>query len=253
MQDRPEFGIYLRDTRPMLDAVKRLYVASSELVDVEQALPRRDRVTVFLCNHGPMVAPFPAPVLTVDHLLEVGGYDELVAVTLFHWIVETSPLISRYLTRYFGHSTRELRSMKGIVEMMRQRRFNIIGTAPEGSSCTMLYDDPVGPFTRCGLIVAALKAGADIVLAAQKGVEGYGRRLRFPGGLRLPFFDGPVGLQLGVPPLKPAHITVKYLRYAPTIGPDEIEAATPDARRALLGAEVERLRASLNALYLSMD
>lgn len=252
MKERPDVGVYLREAAPLIRVVKRLMVADSRLLNPEEALPRRDRVTVYLSNHGPFYAPFPAPVLTAEHLLQLGGYDDLIAVTLFHWIVELNPPLKRTLVRHFGHSTRELRSVAGIVELMRERRFHIIGTAPEGSSCAWVYDEPVGPFTRCGLIVAALTAGADIVLAAQKGVEVFGWRARFPGGLTLPLFGGPRGVQVAALPTRRADVTIKYLRYTPEVSPEEVQAAGGRARRALLEQEVERIRAALNRLYRSI-
>ncbi len=192
-------------------------------------------------------------MLTVEHLLESGDYDDLIAVTLFHWIVEFIPGISPLLKRYFGHSTQKLRSMSGVIKMMKERRFQVIGTAPEGSSCVMAYDDPVGPFTRCGLMVAGLLADADIVMAAQSGVEIFGKRVLFPGGLALPLAHGPRGVLIPrwSPGLK-AHVKVKYRRYEALKPPQELAALEGSARRAALGNEITRIQGQLNELYLSI-
>jgi len=235
--------------------MKKLLVKEATLINPEEGLPRQDRVTVYLSNHGPLFAPFPPPILSVEHLLELGGYDDFIAVTLFHWLVEIPPGLSPLLKRYLGHSTRALRSMDGIVEMMRQRRFNVIGTAPEGSSCSYYYDEPVGPFTRCGLIAAGLLAGADFVLTAQKGIEGFARRVPFPGGgLKIPGHGHARGLQLSTwYPGKRARVTLRYGRYMPRVSPEELAAADKEQRRALVGEEIERIRAQLNAQYRAIQ
>ena len=62
MHERPEIGVPLREAAPLVAAVKRLLVESHTLVEPEIALPRRERVTVYLANHGPLLTPFPAPV-----------------------------------------------------------------------------------------------------------------------------------------------------------------------------------------------
>ena len=237
----------------MIRALKKLLIEEGTLLNPEACLPHPDRTTVYLSNHGPLFGPFPPPVLTVAHLLERGGYDDFIAVTLFHWLVEITPGLSPLLRRYLGHSTRALRSMEGLSEMMRQRRFHIIGTAPEGSSCSYFYDEPVGPFTRCGLIVAGLLAGADFVLTAQKGIEGFGRRVPFPVELNIPGHGLARGLQVSTwYPGKRARVTLKYGRYTPRTSPEELAAAGKEARRALVGREVEGIRAQLNEQYRSM-
>ena len=70
MHERPEFGIYLKETAPFVSFMKDFSIASAELINPELAKPSEDRVTVFLSNHGSFIAPFPAPILTLDYLLE---------------------------------------------------------------------------------------------------------------------------------------------------------------------------------------
>ncbi len=253
-----QLGIPLREARPLIQLVKLLMVEQARLVNAEAALPRPDRVTVYLSNHGPFFAPFPAPVLTIEHLLEVGGYEDLIAVTLFHRVVEFMPGVSPVLRRYFGHSTRELQSVAGLARMMRERRFQIIGTVPEGSSCLFTYDDPVGHFTRAGLLVAALEADADVVLTAQKGVEVFGRSIRRPRRVlrhvpRTRAFGKPTGVI--VPwwnPLRRGRITIAYQRYEPISAPGELAALGGAERKARIGQELAKARTELLALYRSI-
>lgn len=250
---RPELGVRLRNAAPLVEVIKWLQISGYEILNFEEARPAPDRVTVYLCNHGPVLAPFPAPTLTVDALLKAGGYEDLIAVTLFHRIVELNPLLSAVLTKYFGHSTPELRSKAGLIRLMKERRFQILGTAPEGRSCAWTYDAPVGPFTRQGLMVAALEADADVILTAQKGVERFGLPLRLPFGLRLPFEGGPRGLLL--PwwyPGRRTFVTLKYKRYEPLMSAEERDGLSPMNRRAQIGAELARMHAQLSALYESM-
>jgi hypothetical protein len=250
MKRQPGLGIYLKDSAPMVALVKELLISDHELIDPDLARPDPGRVTVYLANHGPFFAPFPAAVLMVDYLLGQGGYDDLVAVTLFHWIVEVMPGLAPLLRRYFGHSTRRLRTLSGVIELMKERRFHLIGTAPEGASCMLAYDEPVGPFTRLGLMVAALEADADIVLAAQKGIEVFGRRVRLPAGLRLPLWGRPHGLVVPVwTPGRKAHVKVKYARYQPLTSPEERAALDRAQRRARYRQEFDRIRRQLNELY----
>ena len=110
----PRLGVRLREAAPLIAAIKRLLVEDFTLLHPERALPRPGRVTVYLCNHGPLLTPWPAPVLTADYLLAQGDYDDLVSVTLFHRVVELVPGLSPLLRRYFGHSTPALRSVAGI-------------------------------------------------------------------------------------------------------------------------------------------
>lgn len=250
MRSRPDVGIFLEDARPLIALVKRLLIEDYEILDSEQARPKRDRVTVYLCNHGPAFAPLPAPVLSVDHLLELGGYNDFVAVTLFHWFVEVVPGASHLLHRYFGHSTRQLRSISGLIEMMKARRFQIIGTAPEGISCALSYDEPVGAFTRVGLMVAALEADADIVLTAQKGVEVFGQRVDLPPGWRLPLRHGPRGLVLPrwYPGCK-ARVRLRHRRYTPLMSYAGRQALSGRERREQLNAEMAHIRRELIRLY----
>ena len=253
MPERPELGVYLKDSAPLIRAAKRMMVARSTLLDPEEALPRPGQVTVYVCNHGPMFAPLAAPVLTVDHLLQHGGYDDLVAVTLFHWALEWFPGLAPLFRRYLGHSTRELRSLPDLIEKMKARRFHIIGTAPEGYSCVLAYDDPVGPFTRHGLLVAALESDADLVLTAQKGVEIYGRRFPLPLVGALPITLGAKGLV--VPFWRPglrADVTLRHRRYEPTITAAERAQLAPDEQRAQLREETARIHRALSHLYASI-
>lgn len=254
MTQRPDIGVLLKDSAPLIKFMKKLFIEQGTLLNPEECLPHPDRVTVYLSNHGPILGPFPPPILTVEHLLKLGGYEQFIAVTLFHWIVEITPGLSPVLKRYLGHSTQALRSMEGVTEMMRQRRFHVIGTAPEGSSSGYYYDEPVGPFTRCGLIVAGLLAGADFVLTAQKGMEHFGRRVPFPGGgLNLPVVGRPRGVQLtSWYPGKRARVTLKYGRYVPRTTPEQLASADKAERRALLGEEIEKIRAQLNEQYRSI-
>ncbi len=253
-----EIGIPLREARPLIRAVKLLMVEQATLVNTEAALPDPDRVTVYLSNHGPVFAPFPAPVLTIDHLLQRGGYEDLVAVTLFHRVVEFMPGVSPVLRRYFGHSTRQCRSVSGLAELMRQRRFQIIGTVPEGSSSCFTYDDPVGHFTKAGLLVAALEADADIVLTAQKGVEVFGRAIRRPRRVirRLPetrVFGRPTGVLLPWwSPRRRGRITLAYRRYQPISAPGELAALKGAERKLRIGQEMVHARSQLLDLYRSI-
>ena len=258
MEHQPEIGIPLSEARPLIAAVKLLMVEEATLVNAEAALPDRDRVTVYLSNHGPLFAPFPAPVLTIDHLLKVGGYDDLTAVTLFHWIVQVMPGVAPVLRRYFGHSTPECRSVAGLVELMKQRRFHIIGTVPEGSSCLFTYDEPVGYFTRAGLLVAALEADADIVLTAQKGVEVFGRSIRRPRRLlrHMPetrAFGRPTGVILPWwSPRRRGRVTLAYERYQPISAPGELAELRGSERKERIGQELEKSRRQLLELYRSI-
>lgn len=250
MTSRPEVGIYLKDAQPLIEAVKRLSIEDYEVLDPDQVCPTEDRVTVYLCNHGPVFAPLPAPVLTVDHLLRQGGYDDLIAVTLFHWVVELIPGASHLLRKYFGHSTRKLHSLPGLIEMMKARRFQIIGTAPEGISCALTYDVPVGTFTKVGLMVAALEADADIILTAQKGVEVFGQPVRMPLGWTLPLRFNPRGLLLPrwYPGCK-ARVKLQHRRYTPLMPYDERQVLSPQLRRQQIQAEIDQIRDELIRLY----
>jgi hypothetical protein len=258
MRPEPELGIPLWKARPLIRAVKLTMVKEATLVNPEVALPDPDKVTVYLSNHGPTFAPLPAPVLTIEHLLEVGGYEDLIAVTLFHRSVEFIPLASPVLHRFFGHSTPECQSLEGLVTLMRERRFQIIGTAPEGAAALFSYEEPVGPFTKAGLLVAALEADADIVLTAQKGVEVFGIPVRRPRRLlrHLPetrAFGKPTGAM--VPwwnPLNRGRITIAYRRHRPLSEPGELAALRGAERRERVCAELAHARAQLLDLYRSI-
>ena len=243
-------GVYLKEAQPLIELVKDLIIEDYQVLDPEQALPVRDRVTVYLCNHGPVFAPLPAPVLTVDHLLRQGQYDDLIAVTLFHWFVELIPGASHLLRRYFGYSTRKLHSLPGLIEMMKARQFHIIGTAPEGASCTLTYDAPVGAFTKVGLMVAALEADADIILTAQKGIEVFGQPVRMPLGWTLPLRFNPRGLLLPwwYPGCK-ARVQLRHRRYTPLMPHAERQALEPRLRRQRTQEEFDHIRDELIRLY----
>lgn len=250
---RPAVGVYLKETRPIIEAVKRLFVADYKILDPDQLLPDRDRVTVYLSNHGPMFAPLVAPALTVDHLLRLGGHDDLVGVTLFHWVLELMPGISSLLHRRFGHSTRQLRSLPGLIELMKARKFHVIGTAPEGISCTMTYSEGVGPFTRMGLMVAALEAGADIILTAHKGLEVFGLPLRLPFDWSLPLPARPTGLLLPLwIPRRRSRVRLRHRRYAPLMSFEDRQALGPRRRRAQNDKELSHIRQELIRLHRSI-
>jgi len=253
MEQRPEIGVYLRDAAPLIKAVKLLQIESSELINPEVALPDRDRVTVYLSNHGSFIAPFPAPVLTAEYLLERGGYDDLVVVSLFHKVAEYVPGLSWSLRRYFGHATQELRSVSGLIELMKAKKFHVIGTTPEASSVLLRYDEPVGTFMKLGLMVAALEADADIVLVAQKGQEKLGLPVELPFGLTMPLRNRPRGLLLPFwHPGRKARITLKYSRYEPLISSGKRSALDDDARRAANRRDFDRIRKELIELYRSI-
>ena len=252
---RPALGVHLRDAAPLVEVIKKAQIEGYEILNLAEGKPRPGRVTVYICNHGPVLWPLPAPALTVDALLKEGGFEDLVAVTLFHWVLELNPLASAVLTRYFGHSTRELRSVAGLIRLMKERRFDIVGTAPEGRSSGWSYDEaPFGPFTRRGLLVAALEADADVILTAQRGVERFGVPLRFPFGARLPFDDGPRGLLVSWwIPGRRAFVTIKYRRYQPRMSAAQRATLSPGERRAQIDEEIARMHAQLTALYQSYE
>jgi len=249
----PPVGVHLSDAAPLIAAYRALFIEDSELIDVEQALPERDRVTVYLANHGSFIAPFPAPMLTVAHLLERGGYDDLVAVTLFHKVAELIPGLSPILRRFFGHSTPKLTSLSGLIELMKARQFQIVGTAPEGWASIFTWDQPVGKLTKVGLMVAAFEADADLILAVQKGMEVYGREAPLPFGLRLPISGRPRGFLFPVywPGLR-ATIRVKFERYEPSLPFAQRQQLSPAERRAWNEQEFERVRLHMNELYRSI-
>jgi len=254
MPDALEVGVRLRQAAPLVRLTKALFVASFDLVDPDQALPDPEGVTVYLSNHGPVVGPLPAPALTVDYLLSQKRYDGMVAATLFHRVVEYVPGLSPLFHRYFGHSKRRAVTMAQLTTWMKERRIQILGTVPEGRSCAFTYDEPVGPFTKFGLMAAALKTDANIVLTAQKGVEAYGVPVRLPHGATLPLPGRPRGLL--VPwwdPGRRAHIIVKYKRFQPSMSADERASLPPERRRESLGREFSRIREELIALYRSID
>jgi hypothetical protein len=258
MSQEPNIGIPIHEARPLIRAVKLLMVEEARLVNSEAALPKPDRVTVYLSNHGPVFAPFPAPVLTIDHLLQRGGYDDLIAVTLFHRVVEFMPGVSPVLRRYLGHSTRACQSVSAVAQLMRERKFRIIGTVPEGSSSCFTYDEPVGHFTKAGLLVASLEADADIVLTAQKGVEVFGRGIRRPRRIirHLPetrAFGRPTGVLLPWwSPRKRGRITLAYQRYEPISAPGELASLRGTARKTRIGQELAHARSQLLDLYRSI-
>ena len=259
MKHRPEIGVHLREAAPLIEVIKFLMVEDFELINPEVALPDRDRVTVYLVNHGSFIAPTVAPALTVEYVLQQGGYDDLVAVTLFHWIAEYIPGLSPIFVKFFGHSTRKLRSLPGLVEMMRAKRFQVIGTAPEGVSSIFIYDEPIGPLTKGGLIVAALEADADIVLAVQKGMEVFGRPVVLPLGATFPveglfpYLKQPRGMLLPVwNRRRRARLRVKYARYEPLVPYSERSESSRRERRKLNGEEIERIRQQMIDLYRSM-
>lgn len=253
MKGRPEIGVYLKEARPLIAIFKALMIESSELIDAELCRPDRDRVTVFLSNHGSFISPFPAPVLTAEYLLKQGGYDDLVAVTLFHTVAEYLPGLSPVLRRYFGHSTQKLRSLPGLIEMMKARQFHLIGTTPEARSAVFYYNHRIGPFTKFGLMVAALEAGADIVLTAQKGVEVFGFPAQLPLGLTLPLGGRPRGLLLPLwYPGRKARVRVKYGRYQPLISAEERASLSRSARRAQNQEDFVLMHEQLVALYDSI-
>ncbi len=253
MTRRPEVGVCLGDAAPLVAIFQTLFIEDYELIDIEQALPDRDKVTAYFVNHGSFIAPFPAPMLTVAHLLERGGFDDLVALTLFHKVAEFIPGLSPLLQRYFGHSTNELQSVSDLIEMMKARKFHMIGTAPESWSSIFTWDDPIGPLRKVGLLVAALEADADIVLAVQKGMEVYGRELNLPWGARFPGILGPRGLLLPVfKPLPRARIRVKYERFKPSLTFDQRARLTATERRAWNQQEFVRVRRHMIDLYRSI-
>jgi hypothetical protein len=253
MPARPEVGVHLREAAPLIRACKAMLISDYELINPEEALPDPDRVTVYLSNHGPVWAPLPAPVLTVDYLLSRGGYEELVAVTLFHRVVEYVPGMSPLLARYFGYTKRGMSSVPELTELMKQRRIQILGTVPEGRSCVFAYDDPVGPFTKFGLMVAALDAGADIVLTVQKGAEHFGVPARLPWKMRLPIPHRPRGLLLPLwYPGRRARIKLKYAHYRPLMSPAERDRLPQVQRRPQLQAEFREIRRQLIRLYESI-
>lgn len=253
-QTRSKVGIPLKDAALFAKTVRWLLVDEAELINPEEARPNPDRVTVYLAKHGPFAAPFPAPALTLEWLLEQGEYDELLAVTLFHNVVEFIPGFSPILRTYFGHATKKLNSMSGLIEMMRAREFHVIGTAPEASACFGEFEESVGPFMRVGLIIAALEADADIIVAAQKGVEVFSIPLRLPFGLALPLKGRPRGFVAPYwrPGLK-AKITVKYGRYVPRYSVEERQRMNKWERWRANGEEIEGVRQLMIDLYDSIE
>jgi hypothetical protein len=246
-------GVSLREAAGVAKLIKLLLVEDFELINPDVARPKRDRVTVYLAKHGPFAAPFPAPAITVEWLLEQGEYDDFVVVTLFHRVVEYIPILKPMLKRYWGHSTDKLSSLSGLTEMMRERAFHMVGTAPEATSCFGEYSQSVGPFAKVGLIVAALESDADIVVAAQKGVEVFSVPLRLPWGLSVPVRGRPTGFI--APYWRPglrARVKIKFGRYQPLVGFEDRMKMSASERRRSNDIEIERIRQLMIELYDSI-
>ncbi|MFA6032325.1 MAG: hypothetical protein WC889_05450 [Myxococcota bacterium] len=212
-------------------------------VNEEAALPPPDGPLVIIVAHGSILGPLPVMAAFGRMYLRHGLGNEMIGFYA-HRAVEMTPGMCRFF-EMFGMLTK-VPTVIELVRLLKNGDIRVAGNSFEGTSCLFSWDEEIGPFRNGGMLDAAIKAEAAICLIVHKGTEPWSVKLNLPGGKTVPFIKGLRGINLFLGPIKKLdRLTILCSRYKPGIKRLEYEELEASQRRAVLKAELEKLRQRL--------
>ena len=240
-------GIHLKDMEPFYDFVLNHLVEQAELFNGEALLPQNGKPVVIITSHGPGLAWVPILALLGKHYVDF-GYGNLIGGMVPHKAVFLIPGLKAYYKKVLGAPT-SVGSVDELVLLLKNRQIQVTGTAPEGANSFLSFREYVGPFRSRGMIAAAIRAEANLVLVTHQGAETWNRRLRMPLGLSLPNSFGLRGVNLTLPPYRKLdHYVALCKAYKPSMKAWDFKTRSSRECRLLLHVEAETIRAEMNLM-----
>lgn len=240
-------GMNMSQMKPYMDWVFEKLIREGELINGELLLPRDGKPVVSITSHGPGIAWVPLVAL-VGRLYEENGLGHVIGGMFPHPAVFWVPGLKAYYEKHLGTPTM-VQSVDDMVELLKKKKIGITGTAPEGANCLVSFDEYVGPFRSMGMVSAAIKAEADIVLVAHQGAEPWTLRVNLPFGWTLPLTRGVRGLNIALPPYKRLdHYVALCRKFTPMATSADLALMTKREQRIVFGLEAERMRAEMNLM-----
>ncbi|SHJ33543.1 hypothetical protein SAMN02745216_01473 [Desulfatibacillum alkenivorans DSM 16219] len=240
-------GVRLKEMQPFYDFVLNRLVERAELHNGEALIPENGRPVVIIVSHGPGLAWVPILALVSKHYVD-SGCGDLIGGMVPHKAVFLVPGFKEYYKRVLGTPT-EVKTVDHLTRLLKTGRIQVTGTAPEGANSFLSFKEYVGPFRSRGMIAAAIRSNANLVLVAHQGAETWNRRLRLPLGLSLPNTFGLRGVNLTLPPYKKLDNYVALAQlYTPSMTEKDFKTLSPRECSLMLNVEAERIRAEMNLM-----
>ncbi|MBI9075339.1 MAG: hypothetical protein JEZ02_08010 [Desulfatibacillum sp.] len=240
-------GIRLKAMQPFYDFIFKYLVEEAELHNGEALLPQNGKPVVIITSHGPGLAWAPVLALLGKHYVDF-GYGDLVGGMVPHKAVFLVPGLKAYYEKVLGTPT-SVSTVDELTRLLKTREIQVIGTAPEGANCLLSFKEYVGPFRSRGMIAAAIRGDADLVLVAHQGAETWNQQIKLPFGLSLPNSFGLRGVNIALPPYKKLdHYVAQCKAYKPTMKARDFKVRSTRECRLMLHVEAEQIRAEMNLM-----
>ncbi len=240
-------GVQMIKWKPFTDFVLNHLVKKAEMINGEALLSTDGRPVVAIASHGPGLAWVPLAALVGKFFIE-NRHGDVIGGIYPHKALFLIPGLKNYYKTVLGAPT-EVNTVADIVDLLKNRKIALTGTAPEGANCLLSFEEYVAPFRSKGLIAAAIKADASICLMAHQGAEDWSISVNLPFGWTLPLTAGVRGIHIALPPYKRiGHYKVLCRRYTPRLTSRDLKNKSKREVRLLLGIEIERIRAEMNLM-----
>lgn len=165
---------------------------------------------------------------------------------LMHKAVLTTPVF-KDIAKYYVCNT--LSGYKELIDILKNVPEALVATAPEGSNCNFLYDDPIADFDSLGLLKAALETDTNIVMACIKQEKPMSLPVRLPlvkqikknaEGIRLPFF-------------RRVKVNSVYWIYRKPITPEQFSALTKEQQKQVVSDVAKDIRKQMIERYNTIE
>ncbi len=243
----PGKGVAMKKWQPFSDFVLKNLVKDAELINGNALVSEDGRPVVAIAAHGPGFAWIPLAALVGKFFVD-NGHGETIGGLFPHKALFLVPGLKNYYKKNLGAPT-DVHTVDALVDLLKNGKIGMTGTAPEGANCIFSFDEYVAPFRSKGMIAAAIKSGAAICLMAHQGAESWNITFNLPFGWTVPLTSGLRGFNLTLLPWKKiSRYTVLCRQYQPCVTAAELKNSTKQQARRLLNVEIEKIRAEMNLM-----
>lgn len=165
---------------------------------------------------------------------------------LLHKAVLETPVF-KDIAKYYVCNT--LSGYKELIDILKNVPDALVATAPEGSNCNFVYDDPIADFNSLGLLKAALETDTNVVLACIKQEK----PMSIPVNLSFvsQFKKGAKGIR--IPFFKKIKVNSVYEIYRKPISPEQFNALTKEQQKQVVDDVARDIRKKMIAGYNAIE
>jgi hypothetical protein len=165
---------------------------------------------------------------------------------LMHKAVLTTPVFKDVAKYYVGNT---LSGYKELIDILKNVPQAFVATAPEGSNCNFLYDDPLADFEVLGLLKASLETDTNIVMACIKQEKPMSIPVRLP--LVKQFKKNAEGIR--IPFLRRVKVNSVYEIYRKPITPEQFNALTKEQQKQVVNDVAKDIRKQMIEKYNAIE